>query len=115
MQYSKSDDAVRRNLTCTENENGVLAFQTARHQKVRHKRFEVPAIPRSVVAAPLKEIVAPVSVKKLFLTAVEPALVLSSIALRLRISTTFATSCTRTPQFTSLFRPTTRNALSVKC
>ena len=72
MQYSKPDDAVRRNLTRTadENENGVLGFHTAHHQKVRHKRFGVPAIPRSVVAAPLKEIVAPVSVKKLFLTAV---------------------------------------------
>jgi hypothetical protein len=69
MQYSKPDDAVRRNLTRTD-ENGVLGFHTARHQKVRHKRFAVPAIPRSVVAAPLKEIVAPVSVKKLFLTAV---------------------------------------------
>jgi hypothetical protein len=70
MQYSKPDDAVRRNLTRTADENGALAFHTARHQKVRHKRFGVPAIPRSVVAAPLKEIVAPVSVKKLFLTAV---------------------------------------------
>jgi hypothetical protein len=72
MQYSKPDDAVRPNLTriADENENGALAFHTARHQKVRHKRFGVPAIPRSVVAAPLKEIVAPVSVKKLFLTAV---------------------------------------------
>ena len=71
MQYSKPDDAVRRNLTRTdENENGVLGFHTAHHQKVRHKRFGVPAIPRSVVAAPFKEIVAPVSVKKLFLTAV---------------------------------------------
>jgi len=70
MQYSKPDDAVCRNLTGTADENGALAFHTARHQKVRHKRLGVPAIPRSVVAAPLKEIVAPVSVKKLFLTAV---------------------------------------------
>ena len=64
MQYSKPDDAVRRNLTRTadENENGALAFP--------HRTPGVPAIPRSVVAAPLKEIVAPVSVKKLFLTAV---------------------------------------------
>jgi hypothetical protein len=70
MRYSKPNDAVRRHLTRTAAENGALAFHTARHQKVRHKRFEVPAIPRSVVAAPLKEIVAPVGVKKLFLTAV---------------------------------------------
>ena len=72
MQYSKPDDAVRRNLTriADENENGALAFHTARHQKVRDKRFGIPAIPRLVDAAPLKEIVAPVSVKKLFLTAV---------------------------------------------
>jgi len=72
MEYSKPDDAVRRNLTRTadENENGAPCVPHRAPSKVRHKRFGVPAIPRSVVAAPTKAIVAPVSVKKLFLTAV---------------------------------------------